>query len=168
MVSNQLPSVSVRGRSSASAMSSRKDSGTFSSRVRNWKSSWSGHSTFTQQLGAHRGFSTKPFSLSFLKLRTEVGDAESLRPRLGIHTVVTRSWIGIVHICCSQFYFCGVKIENRRHLRCLRFCFLGFVSILRCCCRSHCLSPKRRFRKSARLWALTSSVEMLPSFSTTT
>ena len=46
-----------------------------------------------------------------------------------IHTVVTRSWIGIVHICYSHFYFCGANIENRRHLWCLRFCFLGFVSI---------------------------------------
>ena len=38
-------------------MSSRNDSGTFSSWVRNWKSLSSGHSTFTQQLGFHSAFS---------------------------------------------------------------------------------------------------------------
>ena len=57
MVSSQFPSVSVRGRSSVSAMSSRNDSGTFSVLVRNSKSSLFGHTTLTQLFGSHCAFS---------------------------------------------------------------------------------------------------------------
>ena len=51
MVSSQLPSVSVRGRSSVSAISSRNDSGTLSVLVRNSKSSSFGHTTFYPTVG---------------------------------------------------------------------------------------------------------------------
>ena len=62
MVSSQLPSVSVRGRSSVSAMSFKKDWGTFNCSCRKWKSAASGHSMLIQQLGCQLAFSTKPAS----------------------------------------------------------------------------------------------------------
>lgn len=56
MVSSQFPSVSVRGRSSVSAISFKKEVGTFRSSLKNLKSSSVGHSTFTQQLGSQLFF----------------------------------------------------------------------------------------------------------------
>lgn len=62
MVNSQLPSLSIRGRSSVSAISCKNEEGTFKSFSRKSKSSCVGHSTFTQQLGSQLGFSTKPAS----------------------------------------------------------------------------------------------------------
>ena len=61
MVSNQFSSVSVRGRSSTSAMSSKKDSGTFKSLVRKSKSLLSGHSKFTSSWASTAAFPENRF-----------------------------------------------------------------------------------------------------------
>ena len=59
IVSSQSPSISVRERSSTSAMSSKNDSGTPKVLVRKSKSSASGHSTFTQLFGNHSFLSSR-------------------------------------------------------------------------------------------------------------